>query len=85
MVRFIQFLSSALVGVTLVLAPWTPLWDNHPALALSPVLRDLLLAPWFRGAVTGLGVVNLLAAAGDVGHLLFWRGQDSRDDGDERA
>lgn len=72
-VRLIQLVSSLMVGVTLVLAPWTSLWENHPALAASLRLREILLAPWFRGAVTGLGVVNLFAAALDLTHLLFRR------------
>ena len=75
-VRLIQFVSSLMVGATLVLAPWTSLWENHPALALSLPLREIFLAPWFRGAVTGLGVVNLLAAALDLAHLLFGRARD---------
>lgn len=72
-IRFIQFLSSFMVGATLTLAPWTPLWENHPALATSFRLREVLLAPWFRGAITGLGIVNLLAAALDITYLLFRR------------
>lgn len=72
-VRLIQFISSLMVGVTLVVAPWTPLWENHPALATSLLLREFLLAPWFRGAVSGLGLVNLAAAALDLTHLLFRR------------
>jgi hypothetical protein len=72
-VRLIQFVSSAMVGVTLVLAPWTTLWENHPALGASERLRELMMAPWFRGAVTGLGLVNLGAAALDLFHLLFRR------------
>ena len=75
-VRLIQFISSLMVGATLVLAPWTPLWENHPALATSLGLRDILLAPWFRGAVSGLGFVNLAAAALDLTHLLFKRAKD---------
>ena len=72
-VRLIQFVSSLMVGATLVLAPWTSLWENHPALSMSLGLREVLLAPWFRGAVTGLGFVNLGAAASDLIHLLFKR------------
>jgi len=72
-VRLIQFISSLMVGVTLVLAPWTSLWENHPALATSLRLREVLLSPWFRGAVSGLGLVNLAAAALDLTHLLFKR------------
>lgn len=75
-VRLIQFISSLMVGATLVLAPWTSLWENHPALAASSLLREILLAPWFRGAVTGLGLVNLAAAALDLTHILFRRGRE---------
>ena len=74
-VRLIQFVSSAMVGATLVLAPWTTLWENHPALTASDALRDLMTAAWFRGAVTGLGLVNLGAAAHDLFHLIFRRGR----------
>lgn len=76
MVRLIQFTSSLLVGVTLVMAPWTPLWENHPALSLSLTAREILLAPWFRGGVSGLGVLNLLAAAADLHALVFRRGAE---------
>ena len=72
----IQFVSSLMVGATLVLAPWTSLWENHPALATSIRLREILLSPWFRGAVSGLGLVNLAAAALDLTHLLFRRARD---------
>jgi hypothetical protein len=75
-VRLIQFVSSLMVGATLVLAPWTPLWENHPALTASMSLREILLAPWFRGAVSGLGLVNLGAALLDLSHLLFKRAHD---------
>jgi hypothetical protein len=67
----LSILSSLLVGVVLVFAPWTPLWDSNGLLRLWPGLRWLLLSPFTRGTVTGLGLVNVLLALGDVhGHLL---------------
>jgi hypothetical protein len=39
-------------------------------------LRELMMAPWFRGAVSGLGLVNLAAAALDLAHLVFKRGRE---------
>jgi len=72
-VRLIQFVSSLMVGATLVLAPWTSLWENHPALSASLRLREVLLSPWFRGAISGLGLVNLAAAALDLSRLVFGR------------
>jgi len=72
-VRLIQFLSSAMVGVTLSIAPWTALWENHPLLSASLRLREILMAPWLRGAVTGLGLVNIGAALLDLYYLVFRR------------
>jgi hypothetical protein len=62
----LPILSSLLVGIVLVFAPWTPLWDSNWLLQLWPGLRGLGLSPFTRGAVTGLGLVNVLLALGDA-------------------
>ena len=62
MSAFLSVLSSLLVGLILAVAPWTPLWDGNYLLQPHPLLRSLLLSPFARGAVTGLGLVNLLLA-----------------------
>jgi len=69
----LSILSSFLVGVVLVFAPWTtfgvlpePLWDSNWLLQLWPPARGLLLNAFTRGAVTGLGLVNLVLAARDL-------------------
>jgi hypothetical protein len=62
----LSILSSFLVGVVLVFAPWTPLWDSNWLLQLLPSARGLLLSAFTRGAVTGLGLVNLVLAARDL-------------------
>ena len=54
------------MGSVLVFAPWTPLWDSNWLLQLWPGLRGLLLNAFTRGAVTGLGLVNVLVALGDL-------------------
>jgi hypothetical protein len=54
--------SSLLVGVILSLVPWTGLWDANYLLQPYPALRLLLLSPFARGTVTGLGIVNILMA-----------------------
>jgi hypothetical protein len=59
---FLSVLSSLLVGIVLVVAPWTVLWDANYLLQPLPLLRALMLSPFARGAVTGLGVVNILLA-----------------------
>jgi hypothetical protein len=62
----LSILSSSLVGIALVLAPWTPLWDSNWLLQLWPAARGPVLSAFTRGAVTGLGLVNLVLAARDL-------------------
>ena len=54
--------SSLLVGVILALVPWTGLWDANYLLQPHPALRLLVLSPFARGTVTGLGIVNIAMA-----------------------
>jgi hypothetical protein len=70
-----SILSSLLVGVVLVLAPWTTLWDANYLLQPHPGLRALLLSPMARGAVSGLGLVNILLALHEVHQLLTGKGE----------
>jgi hypothetical protein len=67
-----------LLGCYLILAPWDLLfgnWSDNFLLALVsdragiPVLHQTVASNWFRGAVTGLGVVNLLIAFWEAAHF----------------
>ena len=62
MAGFLSVVSSTLVGFVLVVFPWTEAWDSNYVLHLHPVVRTLLLHTVTRGAVSGLGFVNLLLA-----------------------
>jgi hypothetical protein len=70
----LSILSSLLVGVVLVFAPWTSLWDSNWVLQLWPGLRGPLLNAFTRGAVTGLGLVNVLLALADAHRSLLGPG-----------
>ena len=60
-------LISLVVGILLVFAPWSSLlWESNWLLQFWPGLRAPLLSPFVRGAVTGLGLVNVLVALHDV-------------------
>jgi len=64
---FPWILISLVVGVLLVFAPWWPwLWESNWLLQFWPALRAPLLSPFVRGAVTGLGLVNVLVALHDA-------------------
>jgi hypothetical protein len=60
-------LISLAVGIVLVFAPWWPtFWDANWLLQVWPGLRGPLLSAFTRGAVTGLGLVNVLLALTDM-------------------
>ncbi len=71
MAALLSIAGSLLVGVVLVVAPWTSLWDGNWLLQSWPGLRGVLLTGFARGAVTGLGLVNLAVAAADLYRRLF--------------
>ena len=67
-----------LLGVYLILSPWDTLfgnWSENYLLVLVsegsglPGIRRTVASNWFRGAVTGLGVLNLIIAFWEIGHF----------------
>ena len=61
----------SLLGVFLLTAPWTPVWSQAAALLGPTAFGDWVRGGWIRGAVSGIGAVDLLVASQDVGEL--WR------------
>lgn len=53
-----------LLGVMLVMIPWLGYWDHNFFLDKYPGLIPILLHPSVRGAVTGLGALDIFLAAG---------------------
>jgi hypothetical protein len=49
------------VGLLLIVLPWSSFWDRNYFAYAWPALRPVLTNNFVRGAVTGLGVVNLVA------------------------
>ena len=50
------------VGLFLLLFPWMEYWDHNWIAALTPWMRDVWDSAYFRGAVSGLGLVNIYIA-----------------------
>ena len=50
----------------LVVLPWSAFWEQNYFAATSPVLRSAVTNNFVRGAVTGLGFVNLFAGFADL-------------------
>ena len=48
------------LGIFLLLYPWSQAWNRNRFFYLKPQFRPFLLSEQFRGAVSGLGVLNLV-------------------------
>ncbi len=60
--RVLISLDFFLLGVLLILLPWLGFWEHNYFLDKYPELIPLVLHPSMRGAVTGLGVLDVLLA-----------------------
>lgn len=47
------------VGIFLLVVPWSPLWTGNLLLVYYPALRPHYMSAFVRGAISGLGVLNL--------------------------
>ena len=54
------------VGVFLLVFPWTQQWDSNSIVTLLPGLRDFWTSSYFRGALSGLGVLNIYISIGEL-------------------
>jgi hypothetical protein len=47
------------IGVFLLLFPWLDLWQRNFLSGLAPAWFDFWNSPYLRGAISGLGVLNI--------------------------
>ena len=62
------------VGFLLLVVPWSSYWDRNFFSQAWPPLHALLTSNYVRGAVSGLGIVNVLAGVGEIAELFQSRG-----------
>jgi hypothetical protein len=51
----------------LIVAPWSSFWDRNFFAEALPALEQILASPYARGAVSGVGLVTLLAGLAEIG------------------
>lgn len=56
-----------------VLPWWQEMWDRNPMLLQHPELRRFLLQGWVRGAVSGLGLLDLWIGVSELIHYRDYR------------
>jgi hypothetical protein len=59
------------IGLFLVFVPWSTLWESNVLLTYSFSLRNLLLNNFVRGAVSGLGLIDIALGLSEL--AVFWK------------
>ena len=57
------------IGIFLLVFPWLANWHQTSITVMVPWLAGVWDNPFFRGAISGLGLVNILISFAEVGRL----------------
>jgi hypothetical protein len=61
------------VGFVLVLIPWSAYWDRNYFAQSLPQVHALITNNFIRGAISGLGIVNLIVGIGELASIFLAR------------
>ena len=61
------------VGIVLAIVPWSAYWDRNYFAESIPLLQVLITNNFVRGAVSGLGLVNLAIGVNEILSVLAAR------------
>ena len=56
------------VGFFLIIVPWSTTWENNYFFRTA-LLQEILMSPFARGAVSGLGLLNIFLGLGEAWHF----------------
>jgi len=70
LLRFALALFTLEIGLFLLIFPWRDSWTSNYFQDLLPLLDVVWDNPYFRGAVSGLGLVNIYLAALEFSYFL---------------
>jgi hypothetical protein len=54
------------LGMILVVIPWTPIWTQNHLLSGYPAIKAIVDHGFMRGAVSGLGLINIWIGISDA-------------------
>jgi hypothetical protein len=66
------------VGLVLAIGPWSTFWERNYFSDLVPLLHAITTNDFVRGAISGLGLLNLAVAIGELRSILMSRHADAR-------
>jgi hypothetical protein len=67
-VRYFVLSLWLLLGLALILIPWSDAWDSNYFLFQYPSLALLLKNPFMRGGISGLGFMNVVLSLESFRH-----------------
>ncbi len=67
---WVFILYSFVAGIFLIFLPRFAIWEHNLVLERIPALRPIVLNPFLKGAVLGLGIVNLLIGFWEIALLI---------------
>jgi hypothetical protein len=59
------------VGFILIVLPWSAYWDRNYFAQSFPLVHSAITNNFVRGAVSGVGIVNIAAGIGELISLLL--------------
>lgn len=65
-----------------MIIPWSSFWDRNVLLEALPLLHDWTRSDYVRGAVSGLGLVNMGAGIAELARA--WRDRQGGPSGEEQ-
>lgn len=67
-------------GIILIVGPWTPPWDRNYFAQLLPWLGELMASEFVRGAVSGVGLITIIAGLRELTAAFMSRGPSDLED-----
>jgi hypothetical protein len=64
-------------GFALLIVPWSAFWDRNYFAGMVPAIHAVITNNFVRGAVSGLGVINLLSGISELVSMLLARKTDT--------
>ena len=65
------------IGFALLIVPWSAFWDRNYFAEVVPLMHEFITNNFVRGAVSGLGLINIFAGLGEIVSILLARNMES--------
>jgi hypothetical protein len=65
------------IGFALLVVPWSAFWDRNYFAEAVPPIHAFITNNFVRGAVSGLGLINIFAGLGEIIAVLIARNMET--------